>query len=433
MVYTKGRGIEKQEKLTKLSFFPFLGASFFLLFGQMQYSPFSMKVFSVSLVLLWFLIALLENPAVFEKTINNKYSLMILFSLVLRFVLLAISPYGLANSVEYVMSRIAMYMPFFAFHYYQRTLTVRQFKFITYAVLTIWVGVIISILSYLKFDIELARQISGGLAGRRGFFGSLIDVSIGTGCIALALFGVRKRITDPQLQKRFKLLFCLFLVLYLVNGYYTQSFIAFFLAMVLLVMEWVLPNRDNNSNRLLWFAIVIFFVMFVLITQIGVVGDWFISMGRLFDGSIFEDKFIEIGTTLKGGEAVGNIEVRLKHLGTSIGTFLSRPIFGIAPEIGYGMDVSQIGFHSGVDMFARFGLAGALPVVWGYWKHLTGTIGTTGKFLTNKVAALFALYMLLAGWDRIEGFFAVVFIAPAIAYVAMKEQEQRETQTESDT
>lgn len=427
MVYTKGRGIEKQERLTKLSFFPFLGASFFLLFGQMQYSPFMMKVFSVCLVLLWMLIALLENPAAFEKTINNKYSLLILFSLVLRFMLLLISPYGFANSVEYVMSRVAMYMPFFAFHYYQQTLSVRQFKFITYGVLTIWVGVIISILSYLKFDINLAREISGGLAEARGFFGSLIDVSIGTGCIALALFGVRKRITDPLLKKRFNLLFALFLILFLVNGYYTQSFIAFFLAFALLAMEWVLPNRDHNPNRLAIMAIVVLVAFFVMFTQMDKVGDTFISLARLFDGSIFEDKFIEIGTSLQGGEAVGNIEVRLKHLGTSVGTFLTHPMFGIAPEIGYGMDVTYIGFHSGLDMFARFGLVGALPVVWGYWKHLTGTLETTGRFLTNKVTALFALYMLLAGWDRIEGFFAVVFIAPAIAYIAMKEQEQSET------
>ncbi len=429
MVYTTGRGIEKREKLTKLSFFPFFAASFFLLFGQMQYASFTMKVFTVGTVLLWFLVALLENPAAFEKTINNKYSLMIIFSLVIRLVLLMISPYGIANSIEYIMARIAMYMPFFAFVYYQRTLSVRQFKLITYAVLVIWVGVIISILSFLKFDIELAREIGAGLAEARGFFGSLIDISIGTGCIALAFFGVRKRITDPALKRRCNLLFVTFLILFLVNGYYTQSFIAFFLALVLLLMEWVLPNRPKNSSRTLVFAIVLLIATIVLFTQQHHVGDLFISAAHLFDGSIFEDKFIEIGTLLKGGEAVGDMEVRIKHLGTSFQTFIQNPIFGTAPELGFSFDHDVVGRHSGLDLFARFGLVGALPAVWGYWKHLTGSVDLSHQFYTRKLLALAAVYMLLAGWDHVEGLFAILFIAPAIAYIAMKEQEQIESAT----
>ena len=384
MVYTKGRGIGKQEKLTKLSFFPFLGASFFLLFGQVQYASFSMKFFSVCMVLLWFLVALLEHPRAFENAVNNKYTLLIFFSMLLRLAVLLISPYGFSNSVEYILARLSMYMPMFAFTYYQQFLTMRQFKFITYSVLTIWIAVIISILSYLNFDIDLARQLSAGTANGYGFFGSLIDVSIGTGCIALALFGLRKRVTEPKMQKCFKTLFVVFLILFLVDGYYTQSFIAFFIVLIMMLMEWMLPNGGAISRRQVLMTVLILLSVLVLMILRGNIGDVFLSTAHIFDGSIFEEKFIEIGTSLKGGEAVGDVGVRLNHLTTSIQTVLRNPAFGTAPELGYSLDHSVVGRHSGLDLFARFGLVGALPAVWGYWGHLKGCAKLSHGFMTNS-------------------------------------------------
>ena len=133
------------------------------------------------------------------------------------------------------------------------------------------------------------------------------------------------------------------------------------------------------------------------------------------------------------GEAVGDIEARIKHLGTSFQTFIQNPIFGTAPELGFSFDHDVVGRHSGLDLFARFGLAGALPAVWGYWKHLTGSVDLSRRFYTRKLLIFIVLYMLLAGWDHVEGLFAIIFITPAITYIAMQEQEQSEIKVESET
>ena len=90
-----------------------------LVSNRVQYgSTYLQKAIGMVLIIVWIASCYVENKSVVLKLLKSDIALLLYFSLLVRFLLMSLSDYGILNSFEYIVGRIAMYIPMLIFSYY---------------------------------------------------------------------------------------------------------------------------------------------------------------------------------------------------------------------------------------------------------------------------------------------------------------------------
>lgn len=399
---------------------PFTIMMVILVSNRIQYgNTYIQKAIGMGSILLWLVSCVLENNKVLKSLLLSPIALLLYISLVVRFFMMALSEYGALNGTEYIAGRIAMYVPMLAFSYYLNVADNKRIKKQAFISVLIWLCIVFLFLIDIDFDFSVSRNIVNGTRAR-GFYGATIDLAVGTGCIAITFLASRNNYLKSRF--RYRLITAWMIFIFLLQGFITQSAIALIVGITGIIIELILPAWKRGSLYSIILVVIIIFIGILLSFSMQSIGIFFISNSGVFGDTIFKEKMIEIGTSLIYGAGVGDLDVRLRLYNRSLNTFFQYPIFGSVIRFGYNSSTNQlVGFHSGLDLFARFGLAGSLPLIIGLIKYYKKTSKVARVYNSPSLKVVILLYFLLGNWDHVEGFVSVCYILPVLSYVFSNE------------
>lgn len=317
-----------------------------------------LRYWYVILPLFWLATSLLIN----KKWMNGLWRSLIIISIlfIIKFLYFAFS-YGDLEVAHFVRLFLFLYITLMGY-YYVRFSNQSQQKLVLYVIFSFFLitlattsyqlindDMVSRVMTSGSIDITTKRYLGMRNVGAYDFvYGTLFFIPV------LFFFFINS-------FKKADYLFSFSLILTIILSCILIIFANFTIAYLLLIISILfvlIPKRFNINYLMLLFVGLIFILMYPYLTNI--LANLFYFLGEIVPGYNTQRNILGLADFLRQEVSIHSITIRWDLFMSSVRSFISSPIMGVG---GYYGSKGLVGDHAYfVDVLARYGLIGALPL-----------------------------------------------------------------------